>query len=260
MQSTAGKVAGESGAADGARGAQRRGKRRRVAREAGALPFKAKGGARPGAGRKPKGEKAGVPHRRRREFSSRCPVHVTVKLLPGMARLRRGREYRALRAAFAAGCDRNGFRLVHYAVMNDHLHLIVEADGARAFVRGVQGLLIRVARALNRVWRRRGKVFGDRYHDHVLATPREVRNAIRYVLNNAEHHERQGGVRQGAAIRTDAEIDVFTSGPWFDGWLESVVVRGLESAVRPIARARTWLLGVGWQRLGRLSRAERAAS
>jgi REP element-mobilizing transposase RayT len=227
-----------------------------VAREAGALPFKLNGGARPGAGRKPKGEKAGVPHRRRREFVKRCPVHVTVKLLPGMARLRRGREYRALRSAFAAGCDRNGFRLVHYAVMNDHLHLIVEADGAVAFVRGVQGLLIRVARALNRVWRRKGKVFGDRYHDHVLATPREVRNAIRYVLNNAEHHERQWG----EMARAGAGIDVFTSGPWFEGWLESVGVRGPRSAVRPVARAKTWLLGVGWQRLGRLSLVERAAS
>jgi hypothetical protein len=105
-------------------------KRRRVKREVGALPFKLNGGARPGAGRKPKGEKAGVPHRRRRDFQARCPVHVTVKLRPGLARLRKGREYRALRAAFAAGCDRMGFRLVHYAVMNDHLHLIVEADGA----------------------------------------------------------------------------------------------------------------------------------
>ena len=220
MQSTAGLVPGAAVAAGGARRSR---KRRRVAREAGALPFKLNGGARPGAGRKPKGEKAGVPHRRR-EFVKRCPVHVTVKLLPGMARLRRGREYRALRAAFAAGCERNGFRLVHYAVMNDHLHLIVEADGARAFVRGVQGLLIRVARALNRVWRRRGKVFKDRYHDHVLATPREVRNAIRYVLNNAEHHERQqGGERQAEGIG----LDMFTSAPWFEGWLESVRVQGV---------------------------------
>ena len=225
-----------------------------MAREAGVLPFKKNGGARPGAGRKPKGESAGVPHRRRREFKARCPVHVTVKLLPGLARLRRGREYRALRAAFAAGCERRGFRLVHYAVMNDHLHLIVEADTATGFVRGVQGLLIRVARALNRVWRRRGKVLGDRYHGHLLSTPREVRNAIRYVLNNAEHHERQYG-RQ----REHAEIDVFTSGPWFDGWLESVRVRALDTT-QPVARAKTWLLGVGWQRLGRLSVSERAAS
>ena len=252
MQSTTGEATGESVSATGP--AQRKTKRRRVAREAGALPFKAKGGARPGAGRKPKGERAGVPHRRRREFSSRCPVHVTVKLLPGMARLRRGPEYQALRAAFAAGCERNGFRLVHYAVMNDHLHLIVEADGAAAFVRGVQGLLIRMARALNRVWRRKGKVFGDRYHDHVLATPREVRNAIRYVLNNAEHHERERGSGRSAGL------DAFTSAAWFEGWLEAVRVRGLELTARPVARAKTWLLRVGWQRLGRLSVAERAAS
>ena len=146
--------------------------------------------------------------------------------------------------------------MVHYAVMNDHLHLIVEADGAVPFVRGVQGLLIRVARALNRVWRRRGKVFKDRYHDHVLATPREVRNAIRYVLNNAEHHERQqGGERQAEGIG----LDMFTSAPWFEGWLESVRVQGVESLVRPVARAKTWLLGVGWQRLGRLRLGERAA-
>lgn len=124
----------------------------------------------------------------------------------------------------------------------------------RGFVRGVQGLLIRVARALNRVWGRKGKVLGDRYHDHVLSTPREVRNAIRYVLNNAEHHDRQHGREPG-----HGGIDVFTSGPWFDGWLESVRVRGLD-AIPPVARAKTWLLGVGWQRLGRLSVSERAAA
>lgn len=251
MQSTA--IAGEVVERKSER-TERKGKQgRRVRREAGALPFKLRGGARPGAGRKPKGEKAGVPHRRRREFKARCPAHVTVKLLPGMARLRRGREYRALRAAFAAGCERNGFRLVHYAVMNDRLHLIVEADGGHCFVRGVQGLLIRVARALNRVWRRQGRVFADRYHEHLLATPREVRNAIRYVLNNAEHHEREQGTG-----RDRAGIDLFTSGPWFEGWLEVVVVR-MDRAVRPVARAKTWLLGVGWQRLGRLSVRERAA-
>lgn len=79
------------------------------------------------------------------------------------------------------------------------------------------------------------------------------------MLNNAEHHERQRGVKRGAAARTDAGIDEFTSGPWFEGWLESVAVRGLESVARPVAGARTWLLRVGWQRLGRLRVGERAA-
>ena len=46
---------------------------------------------------------------------------MTAKLSRGLPRLRQRAEYAALRAAFAAGCNRFGFRLVHYAVLNDHL-------------------------------------------------------------------------------------------------------------------------------------------
>jgi hypothetical protein len=101
---------------------------------------------------------------------------------------------RALRAAFAAGCARNlsgAFRLCHYAVLNDHLHLICEAEGRTALSRGLQGLLIRIARALNKLWSRRGSVFADRYHDHILKSPREVRNALRYVFGNGQEARRR---------------------------------------------------------------------
>ena len=39
-----------------------------------------------------------------------------------------------------AGAARFGFRLVHYAVMGNHVHLIVEAPDRRALWRGMQGL------------------------------------------------------------------------------------------------------------------------
>ena len=229
--------------------------RKRTVRKAkGVLPFKKWGGARPGAGRKPKGEKAGVRHATRAALASRYPAHVMVKLRKGLPRLRRAREYAVLRGAFAAGCERVGFRLVHYAVLNDHLHLLVEGNGREAVVRGLQGLLIRVAKRLNKLWGRKGSVFGDRYHDRVLKTPREVRLAIRYVLTNGfKHHG------QGASERVPQAMDMFTSGPWFDGWREAVRVRGIEAEARPVAGARTWLLGTGWRRLGLLSLAERAA-
>ena len=55
-------------------------------------------------------------------------------------------------------------------------------------------------------------------------------------------------------------LDLFTSGPWFDGWREAITVRGLDAEVRPVAGARTWLLGTGWRRGGLLSVFERAAS
>jgi REP element-mobilizing transposase RayT len=173
---------------------------------------------------------------------------VTAKLSGGLPPLRRRAAYAALRAAFAAGCDRFGFRLVHYAVLNDHLHFVVEAADRHALSRGLQGLLVRVAKKLNKLWSRRGRVFADRYHDRILRSPREVRNALAYVMNNARKH-----AAQGRAVRVTQPIDTFTSAPWFDGWRETLTVRGIEFVVRPVATARTWLLSVGWRRHGLLN-------
>ncbi|MBK8099141.1 MAG: transposase [Planctomycetes bacterium] len=216
------------------------------------LPFRPQhGGRRDGAGRKPNGPEAGVDHRTRAALAPRFPVHVTVKLRSGLPRLRRRDEYAALRAAFVAGCRGVGatgaFRLCHYAVLNDHLHLIVEAHDRVALSRGIQGLLVRIARKLNKLWRRKGKVFADRYHDHILKSPRETRNALRYVLQNARHH-----AAKGRMVDASAPIDTFTSAPWFDGFRQTISVHGLEAIMRPITNAKTWLLTLGWRRHGLL--------
>ena len=203
------------------------------------LPFKSWGGARPGAGRKPAGPRAGVSHRARAKHAARSPLHVTVRVKPGLPSLRSKAVYAALRAAFAAGCERFGFRLVHYSVQRDHLHFIAEAKERRALSRGLQGLLIRIAKALNRVWDRKGSVFADRYHSRQLRTPREVRSALAYVLNNARKH----------GLRLPQAVDLFSSGCWFDGWREDLRTRGMPAAC-PVAEARTWLLGRGWRRRG----------
>ncbi|HEX6813320.1 MAG TPA: hypothetical protein VF384_16995 [Planctomycetota bacterium] len=121
------------------------------------LPFKGWGGPRKGSGRKPKSGEAGVSHRERPALAMRFLVHVTLKLRKGLPRLRQKAEYAALSAAFVKGKGRFGFRLCHCAVLNDHLHLIVEAPDRAALRRGLQGLAIRIARALNRLWRRRGR-------------------------------------------------------------------------------------------------------
>jgi REP element-mobilizing transposase RayT len=230
-------------------------RKRRVRVPKGILPFKQHGGARPGAGRKPRGEKAGVSHRTRAKLAGRFPVHVTVSLVRGLPGLRHGREYAVLRGAFAAGCDRFGFRLVHYAVLHDHLHLLVEAADRKSLSRGLQGLLIRVAKALNKLWARGGSVFADRYHDRILESPREVRTCLVYVLANGHKHH-----RQGRGPRPTAPLDVFTSAPWFDGWRERVVIRGLEALAPPVTSARTWLLAQGWRRHGLLSVLEAPAA
>ena len=233
---------------DGAKNSLASGKR-----SAPLLPFRpGRGGARPGSGRKPKiPGQPGVDHRPRAPLANRFPVHVTLKLRSGLPRLRSKATYDALRAAFAAGCARNlsgAFRLCHYAVLNDHLHLICEAEGRQALSRGLQGLLIRIARALNKLWSRRGSVFADRYHDHILKSPREVRNALRYVFGNGKKH-----AAEGREVSVPQAIDTFTSAPWFAGFRKRITVVGIEAIVRPVTFARTWLLTEGWLRHGRLS-------
>ena len=218
-------------------------KRRKVRQ--GEFVFRSWGGPREGAGRKPKGERAGVSHRTRKVLASRNPAHVTVRLGEGLPTLRRKAEYGVVRAAFAAGCEREGFRLTQYSVQKNHMHLLVEAKDRTALSRGMQGLLIRVAKALNRLWGRKGSVFADRYHDRILRTPREVRNALAYVLNNARRHGLQ--LRDG--------LDRFASGPWFDGFKESFTVRG-RPPEHPVRDPHTWLLRVGWRRHGLIRLAE----
>ena len=54
------------------------------------------GGTRKGAGRKPKGDRAGVPHDRRPALSHRHPAHVTLRVLPHVWNLRSRRAFRAI--------------------------------------------------------------------------------------------------------------------------------------------------------------------
>jgi len=163
-----------------------------------------------------------------------------MRLREGLASLRRRDELRVLMGAFGAGREGGGFRLVHYSVQANHLHLIVEARSRHALSRGLQGLGVRVARALNRLWRRVGGVFADRYHGHILKSPREVWNALRYVLCNARKH---GG------WLSRSRPDPCSSGPWFDGWRDGPPRR---EGSRQVARAHTWLLRKGWRRHGLL--------
>ena len=200
------------------------------------------GGKRKGAGRKPKCEVAGMPHAKRPEFAARFPLHVTLKLERGLPSLRHRTPFLALKRALGAASERFGFRLVHYSIQSNHLHLIVEAEGARALSRGVKGLAIRIAKALNALWGRAGSVFADRYHSRILETPREVRNALRYLFLNVHKH----------GVRLLDGFDPFTSGECFDGWKGGGSMSA-ESSTGPFGCARTWLLRIGWRRHGLLS-------
>lgn len=113
---------------------------------------------------------------------------MTVRIRAEVWNMRTHRCFREIRRAFERGCRRFGFRLVHFSVQRNHAHFIVEAPDAHQLGRAMKGLAVRMARALNRVMRRRGPVFADRYHAHLLESPTEASRAIVYVLRNRRVH------------------------------------------------------------------------
>lgn len=186
-------------------------------------------------------------HVARPAVSRREPVHVTLRVCEGLPSLRSKTVYPAVLRALQAVNPELGLRVVEHSAQRDHLHLIVEVEDRQALCRGMQGLSIRLAKAINRsAGRPRGKVFRDRYHVEVLRTPRQARNALGYVLNNLRHHLDQRGAPQYARD----EVDELSSAPWFTGWSRRMRDQGTGPPPHPTPR--TWLLRTGWQRHGRI--------
>ena len=175
---------------------------------------------------------------------------MTLRVRRGIPSLRQRRFVRAFQGSLADACQRDGFRVVHYSIQRNHVHLIVEAAGKAALGRGMKSVAARLARAVHRVFRRAGSVLEGRYHLRVLRTPREVRAALAYVLLNVRKHWKQ---RMGAA--PPVGLDEASSGGAFDGWKPATVIRG-SPAPLGIASARTWLLRAGWRRCGLIDPAE----
>jgi putative transposase len=142
---------------------------------------------------------------------------------PGVGHLRTQSRFALIRRALREASDRFGMQVVHFSVQGNHLHLIVEADGREALSKSMKGLAVRIAVRLNRLAGRRGTVFADRYHAHLLATPREVANTIRYVLENYKKHTRE-----------------CLPPRWQDPFASSIAA--------PLHEPKVWLLRVGWTR------------
>jgi hypothetical protein len=178
-----------------------------------------------------------VPHRERAKLTTCVPLHVTLRLARGLPTLRQTQTHRILREALAAGSQRVGFRLVHYSAMSNHV-LVCESNDAKRLGRAMQGLCVRIARALNNCWKRCGTVFDHRYDARALRTPREVKNVLVYVLHNAHHH----------GLRLPDGLDPFSSADSFDGWAQPI--RARLPRLAPLAIAETWLLREGWMKHG----------
>ena len=206
------------------------------------------GGYRAGAGRKriARDVRGYVPHTRRPKVTKSTPVHATLRCVDGLPSLRRKTHQRIIEAIFAEE-NRKGFRLIHFSIQGNHLHLIAEGDTTQALSRGIQRLSSRIARTLNKRWARRGKFFKERFDGKVIRTPRQMRNALRYVLLNHHKHAWQ------AHGDTTPGLDRFSTGHLFDGWLP---LDGGRPKTRrpnpddPVVKPTCWLLTKGWRKHG----------
>jgi putative transposase len=222
--------------------------------------FKPRGGKRRRAGRKPKGPRAGSPHKTRPALAARHPVHIVLRVISAVGNLRRRFTYRAIREATLTTARREDFRIVHLSIQRTHLHLIVEADNKDALASGMQGFQISAAKHLNAAIsrgkpgpRRRGAVFPDRYHAEIITSPRQARHALNYTLNNWRKHQED----RAEPMRT-WQIDWFSSAAQFPDWAEygdePFLWRGPDTYDPLIVyQPKTWLLREGWKKSGAIS-------
>jgi putative transposase len=217
--------------------------------------FKKRGGKRRGAGRPPKGARAGAPHRARPYLADRYPVHVVLRVVAAVGSLRRRRAYHAIRQATLTTARRENFRIVHLSIQRTHVHLLVESKDKAALASGMQGFQISAAKHLNAALshgqpgpRRRGAVFPDRYHAEIITSPRQARHALAYVINNWRKHEEDLRAKtRGWRIDWLSSAAMF---PDFTEYGDAAFLWHGPPTYEPLQvfRPKTWLLREGWKK------------
>lgn len=143
----------------------------------GSFTFVGWGGRRRGAGRKSRSARSNVAHVSREERSREFPAHVTLRLRAGIPSLREADLFAEVLIALTASAFGLFFRIVEFSVQKTHLHLIVEATDSISLTAGVRALSVRIASRINTHLGRKGPVFAERFHVHVIKSPREARLA-----------------------------------------------------------------------------------
>ncbi|MCW5806361.1 MAG: transposase [Deltaproteobacteria bacterium] len=202
------------------------------------IDFRMWGGLRAGAGRKRVRRKSDPSHRTRDAHPGWHPVHVVLRTLPSVGRLRRRAIYKAIRKAIAKTWGRVEYRIVHISIQHNHLHLLVEASSKETLALGMQSFATCAAKAINAALERAGKVFAHRYHATPVRSPRQTRNALAYILCNWRHHSEDRGTR--------VHLDKFSSAVSFDRWSTGGYLVPHDHDPLPVRPAETWLLRIGW--------------
>ena len=210
--------------------------------------------------------KVGVAHKARAEIGAKTALHVTAKTSASVPNLRTRRRFAVIRQAFVKYCRLDGFRLIQFSILGDHLHLILEADSKQALSLGMQKLLQSISRRLNALLVKEkggtvstkgghygsllgwvGRVFKDRYFVHVLKTPTVMERAVRYVIHNAQKHFGRQGIDPYSSQRVQSDVsddsgDNDNGGIRNNGSNDNGSKASTKTNQGPVTRARGYLL------------------
>jgi REP element-mobilizing transposase RayT len=208
------------------------------------------GGIREGAGRRSlKNGKA--KHTTRPEVSDKIPLHITVRFGAGVASLRSKKSYKIFRRGVIRARESQGLRVLHFAILGNHYHLIVESQDKAALARGMKSLNIQLAKGLKKLSGATGawSAVSDRYDIQFLKTPSQVRHALSYVFANAAKHFKRSQVFDwfcSFAVFEDA-VDKLRRGSY--KWARPTLSAEQRAwFMEMLNEARSWLARTGWKR------------
>jgi putative transposase len=205
------------------------------------------GGKRRGAGRP--NRSGTVSHMKRDKVDFKKPLSLTMKVKRGVPSLRQRMFLKGFKQSIQGARD-YGLHVVHYSLLHNHIHVIIEAKNNKALGAGIRSLAGRFGKFIrkNSEKRLKGSVFTGRYHMRALKTPTEMKNALEYVLlNQAKHSNRI------------EHMDHYSSADQFTEWQKLLGKRFknlIQDEVEDLAASpdlylsppRSWLCRQGWMR------------
>ena len=99
-----------------------------------------RGGKREKAGRKRQGERERVSHQKRPRVTRHVPLLVTLRVRDEIPSLQTRPILELFGNVLKAMQGREGFRVVAFCLLSNHVHLLVEADSNEALSSGMHSL------------------------------------------------------------------------------------------------------------------------
>lgn len=146
------------------------------------------GGVRKGAGRPLKANRKGLPHLARPLIEKTSAVHVSWQLKETLITLNIStKDFFELFRLAVMTAKKKGLKIIHYSIMENHLHLIVEAQSSEELSRSLQSFALSLSKLVkNRFNGSLANLWNDRYFMQLLLSQREIKTALQVVLKNPQ--------------------------------------------------------------------------